>query len=89
MLAGLSQERLGIEAGIDPSTASARMSRYELARRVPDPALVERLGDVLGVPAAYFYAEEEDVATLLLRFHQLDAGGRARVSAFLDELEQV
>jgi len=52
--AGLSQEQLGIDAGLDPASASARMNRYELGKRAPDLALVEKLADVLGVPAPFF-----------------------------------
>lgn len=77
--AGLSQERLGLEAGLDPMSASTRMNRYEQGKRVPSLELVERLGTVLNVPAAYFYAVEDDIAELLIEFHRRDAAGRARV----------
>jgi transcriptional regulator with XRE-family HTH domain len=56
--AALSLEQLGIEAGLDPMSASARMNRYELGKRIPNPELVERIAKVLSVPTAYFYAVE-------------------------------
>lgn len=69
--AGLCQEQLGIRIGIDPASASARMSRYELGKRVPDFDLVTRLADELRLPTACFYAAAEDEAELLRRFHLL------------------
>lgn len=60
--AGLSQEQLGMEAGLDPMSASARMNRYELGKRAPNFELVERIAKVLKVPAAYFYASDDTLA---------------------------
>lgn len=85
--AELSQEQLGIEAGIDPASASARMNRYELGKRTPDLVLVERLGEVLGVPAAYFYAVDDQEADLLLRFHRLSKTGKQKALAALSDIE--
>ncbi|MFM0192132.1 helix-turn-helix transcriptional regulator [Paraburkholderia strydomiana] len=84
--AGLSQEKLGIEAGLDPMSASARMNRYELGKRNPDLELVERIGEVLNAPTAYFYATADDEAELLLGFHGLSAEDRLKVLAFIATL---
>ena len=67
--AGFSQEQLGIEAGLDPMYVSARMNRYELGKRVPDHQVTKKFALVLGVPAAYFYATEEDEAQLLSKYY--------------------
>lgn len=83
--AGLSQERLGIEAGLDPMSASTRMNRYELGKRVPDVELMERIAAVLQVPVAYFYAGDDE-AELLLKFHGLLPEDRAKVQALADDL---
>lgn len=64
--ARMSQKDLGIKAGLDPASASTRMNRYELGKRVPHPDLVEKLAIALGVPVEYFYAREDDTSTLLL-----------------------
>lgn len=77
--AALSQERLGIEAGIDPSSASARVNRYETGSRIPDPDTVQRLAVVLNVPAAYFYAVADDEAELLLTYHGLPESERRQL----------
>ncbi|CRM40124.1 Helix-turn-helix domain protein [Pseudomonas sp. 31 E 6] len=84
--AGLSQERLGLDAGLDEMSASTRMNRYELGKRVPAPDLVERLSEVLRVPAAYFYAVEDDEAELLIKFSKLGADERVQLMQHLDEL---
>jgi transcriptional regulator with XRE-family HTH domain len=59
------------------------MNRYELGRRVPSPDFVIRLGKVLNVPAAYFYAVEEDEAELLLAYHRLSPTQRQMLASFL------
>lgn len=84
--AGLSQERLGLDAGLDEMSASTRMNRYELGKRVPAPDFVERLSKVLNVPAAFFYAVEDDEAELLVKFHKLDTRERLELMSRLDEL---
>ncbi|WP_238914233.1 helix-turn-helix domain-containing protein [Achromobacter insolitus] len=84
--AKLSQEKLGIEAGLDPMSASARMNRYELGNRIPDPELVERLGKVLQVPAPYFYAADDDIARLLLAVGPLPEKERMLVVEFAERL---
>ncbi|MDP9645462.1 helix-turn-helix domain-containing protein [Paraburkholderia caledonica] len=84
--AGLSQEKLGIEAGLDPMSASARMNRYELGKRVPDAELVERIAEVLKAPVAYFYATDDEEADLLLKLHSLSEQDRAKVLAFVSGL---
>lgn len=89
MAAKLSQEKLGIEAELDPMSASARMNRYELGKRVPDFDLVLRLSKVLNVPAAYFYAVDEDEAALLVKFHRMSGTERAKVMAFVRETDEV
>lgn len=77
--AGLSQERLGLEAGLEAESASARMNRYETGARAPNLELVERIAEVLGVPAPYFYAADDQVAELLCVFHALPAVKRKEV----------
>lgn len=75
--AGLTQEKLGVLAGIDEMSASARMNQYERAKHAPDWLTVENLAQVLDVPTVYFYAHDDDAADLLLAFYKLPAGKRA------------
>jgi transcriptional regulator with XRE-family HTH domain len=55
--AGLSQERLGVLAGIDEMSSSARMNQYERGKHEPDFKMVERIAKVLNVPKSYFYTK--------------------------------
>jgi len=69
LAADLSQKMLGIEAGIDPFVASARINRYELGKHKPDLLTVRKLAEVLKVPMAFFYSDTDDeVAELLLGY---------------------
>lgn len=83
----LSQERLGVLAGIDEASASARMNQYERGKHSPDWLTVERLAGVLDVPVAYFYVVEDDMAEMLLRFNGLAGPERQSVLKFLDDLQ--
>lgn len=69
--AGLSQKQLGIQAGIDQFVASTRVNRYELGIHQPDFDTAARLAMVLDVPLAYFFAENDRLAELILKFGQL------------------
>jgi transcriptional regulator with XRE-family HTH domain len=86
--AGISQEKLGIDAGLDEMSASARMNRYELGKRVPDLDLIERFADVLNVPMTYFFAVEQNEADLLLAFQSLDVISRHEVLKFIGQLKK-
>lgn len=75
--AGLSQKMLGIEAGIDAFVASTRINRYELGIHRPDLLTVRKLAKVLGVPVAFFFADEDDgIAELLLLYGKASASKR-------------
>jgi transcriptional regulator with XRE-family HTH domain len=79
--AGLSQKQLGIRAGIDPFSASPRVNQYERAKHTPDYGTAERLTRVLGLPAAFLYAKEDDLAELIALFERLPAAGRRKLLA--------
>jgi transcriptional regulator with XRE-family HTH domain len=84
--ADLSQERLGVLAGIDEMSASARMNQYERGKHVPDFGTMRRIAAVLKVPATYFYAVADDEANLLVKFHRMSKAQRAKVTAFVDAM---
>jgi len=66
--AGLSQEQLGIQAGLEESSASPRMNQYEKGVHSPDFRMVKSLSRILEVPTAYFYCEEDELAEIILAF---------------------
>lgn len=78
--AGLSQEKLGVAAGIEEGTVSARMSGYETGKHTPVPLILERIADVLRIPAPYFYAKDDRLAELIRCYGQLTAEGREKVT---------
>ncbi|CAM4140579.1 helix-turn-helix domain-containing protein [Pseudoalteromonas byunsanensis] len=59
---GLSQKQLGILAGMDEFSASARMNQYEKGVHAPDFKTVKALAKVLNVPTAFLFCEEDDLA---------------------------
>jgi transcriptional regulator with XRE-family HTH domain len=68
--AGLSQEKLGKLAGIDPTSASARMNQYERGKHAPDYRLMCKVAEILNMPVSWFYTEDDDLARLQeLYFH--------------------
>ena len=77
--AGLSQKRLGIEAGIDEFVASTRINRYEKGVHQADETTAILLAGVLGIPLAYFYAEDDILAEMILGFFRLSLPDRKDV----------
>ncbi len=69
--AGFSQKQLGILAGLDPSVASPRINQYERGRHEPQLKTAKQLAEVLGIPAAFLYTEDELLAQLLLQWNDL------------------
>lgn len=65
---GLSQRRVGILAGLDPSVASTRINRYEQATSWPDLGIMLKIAGVLGVPAPLFIAEDNRLAEAIKLF---------------------
>lgn len=84
--AGLPQDRLGVKAGLDEGTASARISRYESGIHEPNTTFAQRLALELNVPVAYFYAPDDDLAKLILWFGQLNSEQRKSLVEFASEL---
>lgn len=76
---GWSQERLGIEIGLEEASASTRMNRYELGKRAPNSDLVHRLAAVLDLPVAYFYAINDEEAWLLVMFYRMKTSERQKI----------
>jgi transcriptional regulator with XRE-family HTH domain len=53
---------------------------------MPPLATAEKLAGALGVPLAYFYCDDEQLAALILGFAALHAEGRARACALVEAL---
>jgi transcriptional regulator with XRE-family HTH domain len=66
--AGISQKQLGIKAGIDEFSASARINQYERGKHMPNFQTMSRLADVMRVPVPYFYCPDPDLAEVIVKF---------------------
>lgn len=85
---GLSQEKVGVAIGIDESSSRARISRYELGVHEPPVKTARLLAEALGVPMAYLYCDDDDVARLLLALTELTATQRRqKIAGLLSELK--
>ena len=86
LTAGISQKKLGIAAGIDEFVASARMNQYETGKHVPDFEIVQNIAKVLNLPAAFFYATENDLAELIRIYCALTHEKQQQVLLYTKEL---
>lgn len=69
--AGLSQAQVGVLAGMEPEVASPRVNQYERGVHEPRAEMAQKLAEVLNVPAAFLYTDDEMLAKLLLRWNSL------------------
>ena len=84
----LSQERLGILAGIDESSASARMNLYERGKHVPDFLMASKIAEILDLPTAYFYVENDLSAEIIQVSHALSNEQKLEVLRFIKDLQK-
>ncbi|EQV91151.1 hypothetical protein G893_02489 [Escherichia coli KOEGE 71 (186a)] len=67
--ANLTQEQLGVRAGIAEDTACSRLSQYESGTHKPTFKMVCSFARVLNVPESYFYTLEDSFAEAVLRLY--------------------
>src|SRR5580692_12810367 len=77
--AGISQKQLGIKAGIDDFSASARINQYERGKHMPDLQTLTRLAAVLQIPVPYFYCHDAELADVIVKFSALGRAQRKRL----------
>lgn len=85
--AGLAQDRLGVLIGLDEGCSSARISRYETGIHEPPFEIAKSLAAVLGVPVAYFYCPEDELAEVILELQNLPAGVLILLLAIIQQLK--
>lgn len=61
-----------IAAGIDEFSASARMNQYETGKHVPDFLTLKHISRVLKCPVAFFYAEDDVIAEIIMLLSKLN-----------------
>ncbi len=82
----MSQKQLGIKAGIDEFSASARINQYERGKHTPDLQTLARLAAVMRVPTPYFYCEDDELAGFILKFSALGKAQKKRLLGSMDDL---
>ncbi|MCL2891376.1 MULTISPECIES: helix-turn-helix domain-containing protein [Pectobacteriaceae] len=83
-LRGLSQKGLGIAAGIDEFVASTRINRYEKGVHEANIVTANRLAQALDIPLAYFYADDDNLAKMILKFSALSVAQQNTLLASLE-----
>lgn len=83
---GITQMELGVRAGIDEYSSSARINQYERGKHTPDFLTARHLAKVLSVPVAYFYAEDDALADLIALCGHLKASERKDLIEFAESL---
>ncbi len=76
---GLSQKALGLAIGMDEFSASPRMNHYERGRHAPDFSILCQIAQLLEVPTAYFYAEEDWLAEVIKILANLPESNRNKL----------
>jgi len=82
---GLTQQQLGMQLGMEQSTASARMNQYEKGKHAPDYQTMQRIAQELGFPVAYFSCDDDLLAELLCLLAKLP---KDKQQALLQQLAQ-
>lgn len=81
----ISQKTLGINIGLEPSSASGRMNHYEKGRHTPDLQTLKRIADDLDVPLNYFFCESDDMSAVVMLFHRVSDEKRKRLLSLIYE----
>jgi transcriptional regulator with XRE-family HTH domain len=64
--AGFTQKQLGLSIGLPQETAAVRINRYERAVHDADLATAGLMAQSLGIPLAFFYAENDVLAEVIM-----------------------
>lgn len=82
--ADIPQDKLGVIVGLDETTASSRISRYETGVHFPKFETAENIAKALGVLPAFFFCEDDDLAAVILAWPRLNKVARKRARLFLE-----
>lgn len=81
----ISQYELGVRAGLDAGVAGPRINQYENGVHEPRQQTAQQIADALGIPAAFFYTSDEDLARLLLAWPGLSEEQRRKLADLVDK----
>jgi len=77
---------LGVLAGIDEASASARMNQYERGKHTPDFEMMCKLAKILKVPENYFYTTDDVMAEMILIYNKLNYDDKKEIVEFMERL---
>ena len=80
-------EDLGVAIGLEESSASTRISRYENGIHSIELNTAERIAKVLDIPLSFFYAPTDDLAELNQIFYSLDQDKKIELLTFARQLK--
>jgi transcriptional regulator with XRE-family HTH domain len=79
--AGYTQMQLGVLAGIEEFSASARVNQYERGVHTPGHGTAERLAEALSVPVSYFYEMDDQLAEIILIYGQISVKEKQKLTS--------
>lgn len=79
--AGIPQDKLGVAIGLDETTASTRISRYETGVHAAPYEVAVKIAQVLRVPTPFLFCDEDDLACMILLWAGLSKADRNRLFA--------
>ena len=86
LIVGISQEKLGIAAGIKRFSASTDINQYENGKRIPSSLILKKIAKTLSVPMAYFYTEDNMLAKFLFLYGKINKKSRKQILQFCKSL---
>jgi transcriptional regulator with XRE-family HTH domain len=85
---GITQEELGIRAGIDEFSASARVNQYEKGKHTPGIQTSQNLAKVLHIPTSFLYEEDDLLANLIIAAGRLSKEKKRTLLATAEALAE-
>lgn len=64
---------------MEPHVASPRINQYERGKHEPQLDTAKRLAEVLGIPAAFLFTDDDQLAKLLLLWSEMSASERRKL----------
>ena len=86
--AGIPQDQLGVLIGLDESTASARISRYESGIHAAPYDIAVKLAQALSIPTPYLYCEDDELAALMLAWVMLSKTKKTQIKRVIGLLPE-
>ena len=64
------------------------MNQYERGKHHPDTKTIERLCDVLNVPVAFMYCDDDDLARVIANYSHLSPNDKNKILNLIERVEE-